>query len=756
MMEFIPGAIDLEDSADERDVWNYLQERFANVEGLCGYRWPTVGMASLQEVPSFVIVAKPYGIILVDVVDDRIVETSADGDRWRMATQSEWVLSRDVVLSSFANEVTNRLSKNSKLYNRRQKSLLVPISTVLILCRNPPADVGSVLCAEDIVAPIVDKTHLREQFESLTQTWPHFDLDLGMLDLMVADLESTRVLQADPQMPSGFPDDARRMSTFMRKSLDHTLKLDSVQRKISIQLPDGPQRIRGLAGTGKTVVLSLKAALAHKNFPGFKILFLFNTLSMYRQVTDWVQRYYAAEARKPLNPENLHIYHAWGGIQQGGLYYNTAIEYGLKPLTYHDVRMARDPLETVYGRLLEATRGRLIPKYDMVLIDEAQDFAPAVFETIFHLTRDPKRIIWAYDEFQSMKDMHMLEPEQLFGLDPSGQPNVPNSSLQGTYFGGVEKDFALKNSYRNPRLNLMLAHGTALGLYRSDGIIDMIGGRSSWEAIGYQFIEPDEGSLRSGQSVQIERPMEFSRNKLEILLREQGQDDRQLVATKQFNQLLDEVNFVVQEISHLITKENVQPEDVFVIALDSRTSAQTLMDIRQGLDVNGVKAITPGYVEKPSQFKVPGFVTLTTPFRAKGNEADFVFVLNSQRVIEDKTFHARNALFVAITRSRGWTYVTGVGDSTGILNQEIEQIKLNYPKFRFTYPAKSEIARHRVIIAANDRLTEKAQEDAIRMTEDPLAFAVLVETLKSNPKRLKYLARLNDSLSEVDARDDDR
>lgn len=43
--------------------------------------------------------------------------------------------------------------------------------------------------------------------------------------------------------------------------------LDEWQRKAAFEVPDGPQRIRGLAGSGKTVVLALKAAYLHSQHP---------------------------------------------------------------------------------------------------------------------------------------------------------------------------------------------------------------------------------------------------------------------------------------------------------------------------------------------------------------------------------------------------------------------------------------------------------------------------------------------------------
>lgn len=47
--------------------------------------------------------------------------------------------------------------------------------------------------------------------------------------------------------------------------------LDQWQKKAALEIVDGPQRIRGLAGSGKTIVLALKAAYLHSQFPEWDI-----------------------------------------------------------------------------------------------------------------------------------------------------------------------------------------------------------------------------------------------------------------------------------------------------------------------------------------------------------------------------------------------------------------------------------------------------------------------------------------------------
>ncbi|WP_143177463.1 DEAD/DEAH box helicase [Cystobacter ferrugineus] len=59
--------------------------------------------------------------------------------------------------------------------------------------------------------------------------------------------------------------------------------LDQWQKRSAIEVPDGVQRVRGLAGSGKTVVLALKAAYLHAQHPDWRIGLTFYTRSLYQQ-----------------------------------------------------------------------------------------------------------------------------------------------------------------------------------------------------------------------------------------------------------------------------------------------------------------------------------------------------------------------------------------------------------------------------------------------------------------------------------------
>jgi len=484
----------------------------------------------------------------------------------------------------------------------------------------------------------------------------------------------------------------------------------------------------------------MKAALAHKDNKDFKILFLFNTQSMYNQITKYITDYYLNEAKTNPNWEKLDIFHAWGGKQKKGLYSHLCETYGIIPKTLSDTKHSKDALAYIYQDLL-AIKNKLEPMYDMVLIDEAQDFSPQIFETIYHITKKPKRIVWAYDEFQSLKELTVKEPEELFGKKEDGNPNMSAHELEGTYSGDIEKDFVLPNSYRNPRLNLMIAHGIGLGLYTNNACVPMKY-RKDWTSRGYQILEPDKPIFETNDNLVVKRPETNSKNILENLLKQQEKDEKSLVKYNHKNSINEELLYVVNSIERLITKENVEPEEIIVITLDTKNSKDDLQFIRQRLVVKDIASCSPGFIETPDAFKEKGRVTLTTAYKAKGNEANVVFVINAQQAIDDKTYNARNALFVSITRSRGWCLISGNGPTSLLLEKEYKDILQYYPKFRFTFPDEEAVNRRLKIINSNKTELEKTDKDINYILQDETLRALLIEKISQNEELKKELGIL--------------
>ncbi|MFV5348475.1 DEAD/DEAH box helicase [Acinetobacter soli] len=736
--QFLPGSIDLEDNVYAKHLVPYIQRTFGDCEGYFGYKLTSLGRDSDQEIPAFIILTKKYGIILIDIVDSKIKKTEEQNELeiWIQENNNKTV-SKDYFVDLFCDEIKSRLKNEPTFYSRKKKDITIPIHSWLIFSSNTSSEIKKIFDNE-LFCSTLGTDELTPELHQIKSELNITNLNDDEFDKVISLLEGTYVFEDKYKIREDKK--LETINDFIEESLQRTFKQDEAQRIISMQIPDGPQRIRGLAGTGKTIVLSLKAAITHKRLSDYKILYLFNTQSLYGTITQHISKYYVAEAKKAPDFENkLKILHAWGGKNRAGLYSDLCTRLGLVPKTFMEAKHYNDPLEFIYRDLLNKVGELLEPVYDMVLIDEAQDLPPALFETIYKITKDPKRIIWAYDDFQSLRAMKIKEPDILFGKNPkTGLPNISMEMLQGKYYGEIDKDFVLPNCYRTPRPVLMTAHGIAMGLYNKDKIMQPYDDREDWKAIGYDMVTPEKDKIVEGDHVQLTRPFENSKNKLEKIIKDAGYQPTDLVLCKSFSNIHEELQWIASKIKNLISSENVSPEEIIVVNINNRRqSSEELSELRSLLNSFSIRAVTPGYIESNDIFKVNGCVTLSTPFRAKGNESNIVFVFNSQKVINDSSLTARNAFFASLTRSRGWCYITGNSSSMLTLKEEIEAIKSDFPFFNFIRPDDKKIASVNKLIHTSSKEIKELEKSFDRLKENP---ELLLQELKNNPDLMKYIS----------------
>src|SRR5262249_11551719 len=97
----------------------------------------------------------------------------------------------------------------------------------------------------------------------------------------------------------------------------------------------GPQRIRGLAGSGKTVVLAMKAAQMHLQYPEARIAYTFWTRSLYQHVKRLVTRFYRQfDDRDPDWEKSLNVLHGWGSSSTPGIYSYTCEQHGVQGMSF--------------------------------------------------------------------------------------------------------------------------------------------------------------------------------------------------------------------------------------------------------------------------------------------------------------------------------------------------------------------------------------------------------------------------------------
>ena len=210
---------------------------------------------------------------------------------------------------------------------------------------------------------------------------------------------------------------------------DSIANLDSLQSRAVIETVDGVQRVRGLAGSGKTIILALKAAYLHAQHPDWKIAVTFNTRSLKGQFTRLIETFVVEQTGEAPAWENVQVINAWGapgGANRTGVYYQFCQANGLE---FYDFRAARErflrqrEFEGAVELALSAVNNPE-PVFDVILVDEAQDFHPNFLRLCYLCLSETKRLVYAYDELQSLTEGSLPPPEEIFGRGPDGTPNV--------------------------------------------------------------------------------------------------------------------------------------------------------------------------------------------------------------------------------------------------------------------------------------------------------------------------------------------
>ncbi|MCD5975965.1 DEAD/DEAH box helicase [Pseudomonas quasicaspiana] len=459
---------------------------------------------------------------------------------------------------------------------------------------------------------------------------------------------------------------------------------DQKQRRAALVTINGPQRIRGLAGSGKTVILAMKAAHLHMTKPNDTILVTFFTKSLRSPIQNLITKFFRHYTEVDPDWSKINILHGWGGSSTNGAYSDASRRSGRIPMSFSAAKQAApkgvDPFQYACADLLST--GTVKPYYDHVLIDEGQDFPAAFYQLCFQLAkggRDKKNIVWAYDELQNILNVKMPSAEELFGFDESGEPCISLDRAASGLPPGASNDTVLSKCYRNQREVLITAHAMGFGIY-SD-IVQLLESPDHWRDVGY-IVQTD--IFEKGKDVEILRPESNS----PVSLRGEGLP--KLIQYYSANEFDEEIAWVTQDACSFL-KGGLSPEDIIVIALDDRNARGYFKRLSASFAMAGVATNNihaDPYSEPP--FSISNKITLSTVYRAKGNEAAVVYVVGVDAIwLRQRS--ERNKLFVAFTRTKAWLRVSGCRGSTISIGQEIDAAAADFPYLRFTMPDLSEM-----------------------------------------------------------------
>lgn len=421
----------------------------------------------------------------------------------------------------------------------------------------------------------------------------------------------------------------------------------------------------------------------HAFEPNAKILYTFHTQALYNQIRDLISMFYRDMKGTEPDWDKMLVRHSWGTKYKEGVYTRACFRNSIVPKNFS--RQYDNPLDYVFSDL---NLNELEEEYDYVLIDEAQDLPASFFQVIYKLTKQPKRIIFAYDELQSLDNIETVDVEELFGKDANGNYLVDFS--KGTYGNGIEMDYMLRKSYRNPMEVLMLAHEIGLGIHNPSGYMQVIEDKKIWNSIGYDILE---GNCKAGDHMIIKRSIENSIS----VARNFYSGSIEAIRACKVDSLEQEIDIVVNDITKMVKNENVLPHHIVVISLTNNGLKNRFSLLQSKLFSNGIRSIAPGFDVDRDAFGIEGSVTLSTVHKAKGNEAFIVYVMGCESIYDYVDFlEARNRAFTAFTRSKGWLVITGVGANMDKVMDEcrviMHDVKSEH-KMDFIFPDSDHIKR---------------------------------------------------------------
>ena len=626
-----------------------------------------------------------------------------------------------------ATKIEAKLKLHRELVKKRQ--LIVPISVITFAPR--------LLSVEDIVIegyPLANEENLHIVLSEFN--WPKSNDEIYRMTLSaIESLSSIRKSRSKREVKRENSRGAK-----LKHLEDSIATLDHRQNKAVIETVEGVQRIRGLAGSGKTIVLALKAAYLHTQFPGWRIAVTFNTRSLKGQFRRLIINFCIEQSGEEPDWSKLRILNAWGapgGSERDGIYYEFCRTTGQ---SFYDFRNALNKFgsndKAFDGACEAALAGISEPPelYDVMLVDEAQDFSPSFLRLCYAMLRQPKRLVYAYDELQNLSGTSLPPSEEIFGNDVNGKPLVTLGDDQ-------RRDVILQKCYRNSRPVLVTAHALGFGIYRptpaagKTGLVQMFDHSALWEEIGYHV---RSGQLMKNHHVVLERTDDTSPHFLE-----EHSVIEDLVHFECFENIEVQNEWLVEQIRKNLEVDELRHDDIVVINPDPFTARDNTGPIRRKLFEMGIQTHLAGVdTDADVFFRTDTFsVTFTGIYRAKGNEAGMVYVINAQDCDGMGTGLAtlRNRIFTAITRSKAWVRVIGYGSGMINLIKEFQQLKQKDFVLDFVYPNDDLLDKlrivHRDLSPQEKQRLEKKKNLLVRLVNDLKSGELLLDDLDDDTKK---------------------
>ncbi len=196
--------------------------------------------------------------------------------------------------------------------------------------------------------------------------------------------------------------------------LENLETMDLHQESLAKQIGDQHRLIRGVAGSGKTLILASRAHLLAKEHPDWNILVLCFNISLSRGIQRMIQeKFKGAGLPGEAEPdsERIHVFnfHEW---------------------LWKELKSKEGQIPDLLEKLSLGTEG--FPRYDAVLIDEGQDFQPEWLALVSRLLNPETRSLLLVEDRAQTIYSRKRSYKQDTGLDFRGRSRVLTVNYRNT------------------------------------------------------------------------------------------------------------------------------------------------------------------------------------------------------------------------------------------------------------------------------------------------------------------------------------
>lgn len=411
----------------------------------------------------------------------------------------------------------------------------------------------------------------------------------------------------------------------MRRTLRPLLSHEQ-QRLVELTMDGKPRVVRGVAGSGKTLVLAnwLQQIVSKFNsHSDIRIWVVYANAALVAMIHSTIEQAWAANHAETFpwdRVETLHIKEVLRNLQA----------------EMHLPRMQDDDFEYDHWSrhiLSKQAAEKLAPRCQAMFIDEAQDMGSNTLKLLIHLVEqadknDPKSraVHIFYDNAQTIYDRGGTPKWSELGLNVLGRSTV------------------MKESYRATRPITELALNVLYRLQPPDTDDDFR------ELIERELIEATLWKGTKWWKVRFNHV--------------DGPNPR----FRKFETAAHQIKQIALQIRNWIEVESVKPEDITILC--NQTSQCEYVAREVGLDFANSR-IRIHFQNGRNVRREMGFVLVTTPHSFKGYDSEIIIVAHAESFVRGKPLQPLpNNLYVAMTRARSLLEVYAV-QADGLANRNI-------------------------------------------------------------------------------------